>query len=385
VYDEWKEWATPKQCEYIDAVMKAGSIRGAARELGVHQKSVQTAIKLARKTAITHGFSPEHDMTKTTPEGYINKGVSTLYNADGEIKAQWVKTEREKEKQTQLILDMIRDAAEELKGKSPRIKCPKVDNSDYIANYMIPDIHTGMFAWAEETGDDYDLKIAEEFLIGAVTRLVDATPPTETCIIRNLGDFFHTDNMNNQTSRSGNLLDVDTRWSKVLMVGFKMMCTVIELALGQHKAVNVINSIGNHDDQTSVMLSIALDAYFNNNRRVAVDKSPAKFHYNQFGKCAFGQTHGDSVKPQALGPIMATDRPKLWGDTEHRYWFTGHIHTQNVWEFPGCIVESFNTLAAKDAWTASKFRSSRSLSSLVFHTEYGLSERYIVDVSRLRK
>ena len=69
---------------------------------------------------------------------------------------------------------------------------------------------------------------------------------------------------------------------------------------------------------------------------------------------------------------MATDRAKDWGETVHRHWLMGHVHHESKREYAGVTVESFNTLAAKDAYAASGgWRSGRSMQSLVFHRVHG--------------
>ena len=49
-------------------------------------------------------------------------------------------------------------------------------------------------------------------------------------------------------------------------------------------------------------------------------------HWHRFGKNLIGVTHGDTVKAQQLGPVMACDRPEDWGETAYRFWYTGHVH-----------------------------------------------------------
>ena len=164
-----------------------------------------------------------------------------------------------------------------------------------------------------------------------------------------------------------------------------LMVDLITLALTKHPLVTVVNCIGNHDDHTSVMLSAFLGAYFHNEDRVEILPTTNKFNYIQHGKVAIGFTHGDTVKLNALSEIMATDQPKLWAESEHRYWFTGHIHHTTKQELRGCIVESFRTLAAKDAWHMnSGYRSGRDMFCIVHDKEYGEVERYRCDIRRAR-
>jgi hypothetical protein len=246
------------------------------------------------------------------------------------------------------------------------------------------DPHLGMFAWAQETGQNFDLKIAEANLVGAVDHLVGLAPPAEEALIINLGDFYHTDNQTNRTARSGHALDVDSRWSKVLGVGIRAMRRCIDAALKKHARVTVICEIGNHDDHSSVMLAHCLSQFYERDPRVTVDVSPAKFHWYRFGRNLIGTTHGDTAKPDRLPAVMACDRPKDWGETEHRYWYTGHVHHDSLKEYPGCIVETFRTLAPGDAWHRGQgYRSGQDMKCDVLHREFGRINRHVVGIRQL--
>ena len=159
----------------------------------------------------------------------------------------------------------------------------------------------------------------------------------------------------------------------------------IESALDKHAKVRVINVIGNHDDTSSMMLSICLANIYEKEPRVIVDTSPSAFQYFRHGKVLVGCHHGHSTKPAALAGVMATDRSKDWGETEYRYWYIGHVHHQSVKDFAGCTVESFRTLAAKDAYSHwGGYRAPRDMKSIILHSEYGEVSRNTMNIGMLR-
>jgi hypothetical protein len=163
------------------------------------------------------------------------------------------------------------------------------------------------------------------------------------------------------------------------------MCRLVDRALQRHRTVKVVNAVGNHDDHTSVVLSICLAHHYAANPRVAIDTSPAKVHYHRFGRCLIGVTHGDTIKAAQLGPIMATDKAEDWGATVHRYWYTGHVHHDSAKEFPGVIVETFRTLAPRDAWHAGQgYRSGQDMRLDVVHAQHGRTNRHIVGIEQVR-
>ncbi len=370
--------------QVIEALITSNGHRAtAASLLGMTERNVYMALARIKKNAAAKGFAPDHGLTKAAAPGFSIKGVSTLYDADGEQRAQWVKTSADAYREEN-VKEAIIDAFTGWKGKARPAATPRSVDSDLLTVYPMGDPHIGLYCWGEETGEDFNLEIAESNLCEAVQRLVACSPKTKTAVLLNLGDFFHSDSLDNRTMRSGHALDVDTRWTKVLRVGVRAMMQCIESAAKKHEHVIVKNLIGNHDDHTSQMLSIALGLYYEKDPRITVDDSPSKFWWHRFGKVLIGATHGDTTKPAALPGIMATDRAEDWGKTEFRYFYTGHIHTQNVVEYPGCVWESFRTLGPKDAWTAAKgYRSGRDMYAIVHSKSSGEQERHRVDVSML--
>jgi len=375
---------TTTQRRLIEALIAADGHRAAAADqLGISERNVYMALARIKRKAAARGFAPDNDMTKVAAPGFQVKGTSTLYDADGEQKAQWVKTTATANRDD-LLRESIAEAFEDWRGVGRIAAAPKHTTDELLSIYPMGDPHLGLYTWGEETGEDFDLKIAEDNLCEAVKRLVACSPRSQTCILLNLGDFFHADTQDNRTARSGHALDVDTRWSKVLRAGVRAMMTCIEAAAKKHEKVIVKNLIGNHDDHTSQMLGLSLALFYDGNERVEIHDNPGKFWFHRFGQVLIGAGHGDTCRPAQLPGIMATDRAEDWGKTRHRYFYTGHIHTQNVAEYPGCIWESFKTMAAKDAWTAAKgYRSGRDMYCIVHHQDHGEVERHRVDVAML--
>jgi hypothetical protein len=373
------------QLRNIDAVLEYKTHQAAADAIGVARQTVSESLRRLKQTAIKRGWSPEHDMTKAAPEGFGVSGVSTLYGADGEKKIQWVKTKALEEEKIQRIIEAIETVMSDVTSVE-EIPAPKVvASSDVLTVYPMGDPHIGMYAWAKETGDDFDLKIAERNLVTAVNRLVESAPASDKALIVNVGDFFHSDNKHGTTTK-GTMLDMDSRWSHVLQVGVRAMRACIEATLKKHQHVHVINEIGNHDDHTSQVLTLALAMAYEQNPRVTFDESPSHFHYYRFHDVLIGVTHGDTVKPGDLGGVMAADKAEDWGQTTRRYWYTGHVHNRQVFELPGCEVESFRTLAPKDAWTASMgYRSGRDMYCIVLHKNFGEIERHRKDILMLKE
>lgn len=302
------------------------------------------------------------------PAGHFVKGVSTLVGADGTVRGQWIKTANTNEIDP---AEVLRRAFGDEMPKAEPITAPTHTADDLLATYLIGDGHLGLHAWRQDSGGDWDLSIAERTLFGAADRLVALSPAASRGLIVNIGDFFHADS-NAATTTKGTRVDVDTRWSKVLAVGIRLMRRMIERALEKHDEVTVINEIGNHDTHTSVVLAMCLAQFYEREPRVVIDTSPQHFHYYRFGKVLIGTHHGHMVKVDKLPGVMATDRAVDWGETLYRHWDTGHVHHVTFHEFPGCTVRTLGVMAPGDAWhTASGYRSGREMISTIYHREFG--------------
>ncbi|WP_395406325.1 LysR family transcriptional regulator [Pseudoduganella sp. UC29_106] len=380
-----RQWATTRDLQYIDAIHEKKGIAGAARAMKVTRGTIQEAIKRLKARAAKQGYSPEHDMNKIVPDGFQLRGTSTLYDEAGKPKLQWVKTTIDAERQEELVRQMIQTMSEDVRGLAPITPAPKSFVKDLLAVFPIGDPHIGLQVWQQECGDAFDLKIAREMTLAAVDRLMQSAPAAETGVILLLGDVFHMNDQTNSTPRSKHQLDVDSRYVKVLKVGIETYRHAILRALQKHKKVVVRCVQGNHDPEAIWALAYTLDAFFDNDKRVEVDLHPSPFWYYRFGKVLIGSTHGDKVTHSKLGGIMAADRSKDWGETTHRYWYTGHVHSQNVTELPGVLCESFRTLAAKDSYANGHgYRAGRDMICIVHHREHGEIERHRVDVGMLK-
>lgn len=391
----------------VAAYREHGSQRAAAEALGIPKSTFGDSMKRAAElgmlglSPVLPGYAIKSIASKTadgawvkqtkaagekyeTPAGHAVKGESALVDADGRVIQKWVKTGAESEQTNNLREAILAVFANHSAPFLPNP--PAYTDADTLTVYPIVDLHLGLYAWARETGADYDVDIAAGLLRGAVTNLVSRSASSETAIVLDLGDYFHTDDSRNQTKRSNNPLDVDTRYARVLQVGYELVVETVELALQKHGRVIYRKLPGNHDDETSLMLAISIAAHFRNEPRVTVDTDPSRFFVHQFGKVMIGATHGDQLKKSDMAGFMATNWPKEWGATEFRHGFTGHIHHDTARVHNGVKVESFNTLAAKDAWHAGMgFTSPRTAVSITMHREFGEIDRFTVSLPMVRR
>jgi hypothetical protein len=345
----------PRKPADKEAILKraadGGTQRDMARDLGIHYNTVNRVLKEANVSGKVYARSA---LYKT----HLGEGE------DGVV-LEWIKT-KEPPVDREALVKAIK---EELKGirPLPAIKAPRIVLENLMNAYPMGDPHIGQYSWAAETGDDYDVAIATKLHVNAMDVLVSIAPAAQTAIVVNIGDYFHANDHKNRTPQSQHALDVDTRHRRVVASGLAIQRRQIERALQKHEKVYVYNVPGNHDPESSAFLPLALGMLFENNPRVVIDQSPAKFLYHRHGEVLIGMTHGDTVKLEKLGELMANDQREAWGATTHHHWFTGHLHNRRFHEGVGWTGEVLRTLAGKDAYAASHaYRSGRDMQCVVF-------------------
>ncbi|MGH0031506.1 MAG: oxidoreductase [Myxococcota bacterium] len=318
------------------------------------------------------------------PDGYKLRGTSTLYDGDGNLRARWVKTAEDRERQVELLREMVAGFSEKIPRTKSR-QAPKgagTASGDLLAVYPVGDHHLGMYAWREEAGGDYDLDAAERLLAESFSALVAALPPAPEALVVFLGDFFHYDSLEPVTPTAKNQLDSDGRYAKMVRVGIRAVRHAIATCLDRHASLSVVVQAGNHDPASSLFLAECLAALYENEPRVTVDTSPRQFHYHEHGKTLVGVCHGHELgrKLDKLPLLMAQDRPEAWGRTKHRYWLSGHVHHDRVIDVAGVRIESFRVLPPTDAWAdKSGYRSAREMKALLLHAEHGEVQRVSVN------
>jgi hypothetical protein len=371
-------YATVRELEYLEAVDKHGSQRAAAKALKVDGKTLRAALQRVKARAASKGYSPEHDLTRTVPDGYKVKGVSSLY-VDGKLSSQWVKSTADEDRRQELIRAAYEAMAQDLPCLPP-VQVPVNLSKNLATLYTLTDSHVGMLAWAKEGGADWDLSIAEATLVGCFAQMVNASPASRVGFVNQLGDFLHYDSaVAPVTPQHGHILDSDGRFSKMVSTAVRILRRVIDLALAKHEKVVVLMAEGNHDMASSVWLRVMFRALYENEPRVEVIDSELPYYVHQHGKTMLAFHHGHLKKNDQLPILFAAQFPKVWGETTKRYAHCGHRHHAEEKEHSGLTVIQHPTLAARDAYASrGGWIAERQVTAITYHSEYGQVARVTV-------
>lgn len=368
-----REYATPQQAIYLDAVIEHGGERPAARALGVGKTTIQQSLARLKVAAAARGYAPEFDLQHPVAPGQMLKGTSTLYK-DGQPVLQWVKTRADAAQ----LEEFMRAAAEAMAEELPRArpaKAPRATNDKLASVYTLTDSHVGALCWNRENLDpngNWNLAIAERTLTGCFEHMVKSSPPARVGIVAQLGDFLHSDGLEAKTPTSGHILDQDGRFPKVVQTAIRILRRVIGFALERHEKVVVLMAEGNHDLASSVWLRAMFKALYEDEPRVEVIDSELPYYVYQHGQTMLAWHHGHLKKNDQLPLLFAAQFPKVWGDTTKRVVHCGHRHHLEIKEHSGMTVYQHSTLASRDAYAArGGWMSERQVTAITYHADFG--------------
>jgi hypothetical protein len=249
-----------------------------------------------------------------------------------------------------LTFDMVKETLEGIIVQKPE-KIRYKDQCGLLLEIPIVDFHLGLLAWGEETGADYDLKIAESLYKNTIMDFISRVQQYGLKIERILfpigQDFFNSDTTDNTTTK-GTRLDSDTRWGKLFSTGVELLVWSVE-QLRRVAPIDVFHIAGNHDKVLSYCATEVLRAYFRETEGVSVTVSPMPRKYYQFGKCLIGFAHG-ADEGRRIKDLMQVEAPKMWGETKFREMHLGHLHSESVEEQAGVIYRHIGTMKTTDAW-----------------------------------
>jgi hypothetical protein len=375
---------TDRQREIIQAVHECGSNTQASKKINIARQTIDEHVKKIKARAATLGFSPEHDMTRPVPDAFVVRGVSTYYDKDGNPSGQWVKSRLDDNK----FQELLKSAVEGFKDDLPRVSLinpPPLGNENLLNCYVITDYHLGMLSWSEETGEDWDIQIAEDLIYKWFAQAIHQSPDANTAIFAQLSDFLHFDGMDAVTPASKHLLDVDTRFAKLVRVAIRIIRQIINMLLQKHQHVHILMLDANHDPVSQIWLREWLAVSYENEPRITIDTSPNPYNAYEFGNTALFFHHGHKKRIADVSSVFAAQFREMYGRTKYAYAHTGHLHHLDIKENNLMIVEQHRTLAAPDAYSArGGYLAGRDAKVITYDKRYGEVARLTINSEMLK-
>lgn len=320
-----------------------GSFTAAARASGIKRQTLESRYRVGMQRSAALGIEAPH----------MVKGTSTLFDADGRQKLQWVKTKVDDQLRAKMMFDAIDARCLAIKPRKPVPISDTITPDSELCNLItLTDCHVGALAWDREAGEDWDLKIAQETLTRCFVGMIRALPPAGMCVINQLGDFLHTDGLTPVTPAHAHILDADSRFQKMAEVAVDILEDVIAVALERNARVHIIMAEGNHDESSSVWLRVMFKRLFRNEPRITVEDTPLPYYAFKHGGVMLAFHHGHKLRPAALPMWFATKYSEMWGQTIARYGHSGHQHHLHEKDEMGMRWMQHPTLAASDAYSA---------------------------------
>lgn len=178
-----------KQDEFLEIVKECGA--NPKEILSVYPDKFTTIPTIRRRIARyrLQGLLPLDSGNKIST-GEILRGTSTLYDSNGSIKQQWVKSDVLKEDQLEAFKAAVDRIIDGVEFSHEAIKAPEYTDKDLMTIYPIGDAHIGMLAHAAETGADHDLNISKERHIAAIKLAVQNAPKSDQAFIIDVGELI---------------------------------------------------------------------------------------------------------------------------------------------------------------------------------------------------
>lgn len=349
--------------------------QAAAKGFMLDHPAAMPGFRISQVTEGPNGKSiqqkPEHGGAFELPAGHRIKGVSALVNPDGGEMLKWIKTTEDSAAREAAMAATVAALKEDLPRAEP-VPVPLGGNANLLNQYTVTDLHFGMLSWKEETGSDYDLKIAEQLLLDWFAAAIHQSPPAATAILAQLGDLLHHDSHDSVTPAHRNVLDADSRLQKMIRVVIRTMRRVITMLLEKHNAVHIIMADANHDPSGGAWLREMFAAFYENEPRVTVDSTASTYYVYEFGETSLFYHHGHKRKIATVDSVFAGKFRETYGRTKFSYAHIGHLHSDELKSTNLMKVERHETLASPDAYAANGgWLSNRSAKVITYSKQHG--------------
>ena len=311
-------------------------------------------------------------------------GKSTLKDSKGKTIIEWTKTSATEQDRLKALKSVIKTLKEDITPEKPIKKPIEFKGNSLCNQYTLTDYHLGMMAWGEETGSDWDMKIAEDTLVRFFKVAIETSPKANKAIFAQIGDFIHWDGLDAVTPANRHVLDADTRFTKLVRVAIRVTRRILKMLLEKYQEVDVIMAEGNHDPASSVWLRELLFDFYQDEPRINIDTNPDPYYCNVWGDCCLFYHHGHKRNLNNIDTVFVSKFKRAFGLSKFIYGHIGHLHNLQVKETNLMIIEQHRTLASKDAYASrGGWASGRDSKVITYHQKFGEVGRLTINIKML--
>jgi len=315
-------------------------------------------IRSLRKEAIDLGQNPDD-----VKHGWVKSKDASLFIKNPNFEGQ---LDKQREFKDSLI--------KSLKEHSPTYEKIKRDKQKEGHLLVIDpaDVHIGKLCSSFETGEDYNSQIAVQRVLEGVDGIIEKSNGFNIDKINIIlgNDILHVDNPRNTTT-SGTGQDVSGMWYDNFLMAKNVYVDVIDKLL-LLADVHITFNPSNHDYMSGFMLAEVIQTHFRNCNNITFDCSIAHRKYFTYGNSLIGTTHGDGAKQIDLGSLMSVEAKEFWAYSEHRYFYTHHIHHKTSKDFINVTVESLRSPSPADSWHHKQgYVNTPAIEGFIHHKEKG--------------
>lgn len=331
------------------------SINEIARKFGMARRTV---VELLRVMGTTHDSAPWTEETlkvegeQVLTEDLLRRKEERILVASE--RASWNAVKDDANKWRNLRVHVL-DKLATLTPKSYKVRKLDLPQSlrEYVAIVSPTDFHFGKYADDFEVDMEDNRNLQRQRLLVSTQKVMGDVVlfgRPERIIVGVGSDFFNIDNDQKSTTE-GTPQDVDGNPAEIMVQGCRLMVEYID-TLRQIAPVQLVLMSGNHDRMMGTMMLMYLEAWYRGQTDVMVRVASASpRQYIEYGNNLLCFHHADLVnKTMDLARLAATERPREWGNCDHRMVFTGHLHYTKMEDDRGFTRFQLPSLSGADRW-----------------------------------
>lgn len=244
----------------------------------------------------------------------------------------------------------------------------------------LADIHFGLMATLELSGEDYNTRIARKRVRYVVDKILEKIEGKQIDrIIFLIGnDGINADNLNGTTT-NGTPQDNQLNWFETIRQFTDLMVETIDKLI---KVAPVLAFFvpSNHDLHSMFGICETLKAYYRNCPSVTICNEGTQRKYFRFGKNMIGFSHDE--KEKNVAKIMAAEQPKIWGETKFKYFMISHLHHEIVKDDYGVDIRRLPTISGRSYWTnkCGFVGTKKQGQAFIFNEEEGLTDLININI-----